>query len=380
MEGSRQVGEKISEWGMHPGPGRGRDVLAPGSAIALTALLLAGCSHQAVGPPPPPPVDWYALSTSGAASAPQNAPTAWERDMADAYVTALASPGLAQLGARLHPNAEGSFSGSQAVHGRDQVVSLHELVFGAFDQRTVIATCVLRTAAAQAIEWTMTGTQIRDWMGVPPTHRPVAFKGVTLLWTHDDGTIVDAHIYFDVAVVKAELGAGPKELVSPPISRDTAPRVRLAQTGSPVEMSNVATMRASLDAVEAKDEAAYLASMTDDVEIYTLERGDPMRGRAGAGAYYAAMDHAIGQLDTSIAHVWGIERFVVVEYSIAGIQLGPVGWVPVMRDRVLGLHIVDVAELRDGRIARIWRYDNPQEIAADNRDAAITAQSLRRRT
>jgi hypothetical protein len=37
-----------------------------------------------------------------------------------------------------------------------------------------------------------------------------------------------------------------------------------------------------------------------------------------------------------------------------------------MRDRVLGLHIVDVAELRDGRIARIWRYDNPQEIAADN--------------
>jgi ketosteroid isomerase-like protein len=337
-----------------------------GSTIALTALLLAGCSHEAVGPPPPPPVDWRALSTSGAASAPKTPLTARERDVADAYVAALASPGLAQLGARLHPNVEGSFAGSQAVHGRDQVVSLHEFLFGAFDQRTVIATRVLRTKTAQAIEWTMTGTQIRDWMRVPPTHEPVAFKGVTLLWTHDDGTIVDVHIYFDVAVVKAELGAGPKELVSPPIPRDTVLRVRLEQTDSPVEMSNVATMRASLDALEAKDETAYLASMTDAVEIYTLERGDPMRGRSGAGAYYAAMDHAIGQLDTTITHVWGIASFVVVEYSIAGVQLGPVGWVPLRRERVLGLHIVDVAELRDGRIGRIWRFDNPQEIAADN--------------
>jgi len=337
----------------------------PGSTIALTALL-AGCSHETVGSPPSPPVDWRALSTSGAASAPKNPPTARERDVADAYVAPLASPGLTQLGARLHPNAEGSFSGSQAVRGRNQVMSLHELLFGAFAQRTVVATRVLRTGTAQAIEWTMTGTQIRDWMRVPSAHRPVAFKGITLLWTNDDGMIIDAHVYFDVAVVKTELGAGPKELVSPPISRDTAPPVRLEQTGSPAEMSNVATMRASLDALEAKDEAAYLASMTDDVEIYTLERVDPMRGRAGAAAYYAAVDHAIGQLDTTLTHVWGIASFVVVEYSIAGLQLGPVGWVPFMRDRVLGLHIVDVAELRDGRIARIWRYDNPQEMAADN--------------
>jgi ketosteroid isomerase-like protein len=337
-----------------------------GSTLALTALLLAGCSHETAGPPPPPPVDWRALSTSGDGSAQRNPPTARERDVADAYVTALASPGLGQLGTRLHPAADGSFAGSPAVHGREQVVSLHELLFGAFDQRTVIATRVLRTATAQAIEWTMTGTQTRDWMRVPPTHRPVAFKGVTLLWTNDDGTIVDAHIYFDVALVETELGAGPKELVSPSIPRDTAPRVRLEQTGSPVEMSNVATMRASLDALETKDEAAYLASMTEDVEIYTLERGDPMRGRAGAAAYYTAMDHTIGQLDTTITHVWGIASFVVVEYSIAGLQLGPVGWVPFVRDRVLGLHVVDVAEFRDGRIARIWRYDNPLEITADN--------------
>ena len=91
-----------------------------------------------------------------------------------------------------------------------------------------------------------------------------------------------------------------------------------------------------------------------------------MRGRAGAGTYYSAMDQAIGQLDTTISHVWGIASFVVVEYSIAGLQLGPIGWVPFRRDHVVGLHVVDVDELRDGRIARIWRYDNPQEIATDN--------------
>jgi hypothetical protein len=54
-------------------------------------------------------------------------------------------------------------------------------------------------------------------------------------------------------------------------------------------------------------------------------------------------------------------QYAVVEYTIAGEQLGPIGWVPAQKDAVIRLHLVDVNELRDGRIARIWRYDNPAE-------------------
>jgi hypothetical protein len=75
------------------------------------------------------------------------------------------------------------------------------------------------------------------------------------------------------------------------------------------------------------------------------------------------MHKAIAQLDTTVVNGWGISTFAIVEYTIAGEQLGPIGWIPMQKDAVFRLHVVDVAELRDGRIARVWRYDNPSEMA-----------------
>ena len=51
-----------------------------------------------------------------------------------------------------------------------------------------------------------------------------------------------------------------------------------------------------------------------------------------------------------------------MEYSITGEQLAPIGWVPLQRDRVVRLHAVDVNEVRNAKIARVWRYDNPAEM------------------
>jgi hypothetical protein len=202
-------------------------------------------------------------------------------------------------------------------------------------------------------------------MEVIATQKPVVFNGVTLLWTNDDGTIGDAHVYFDMAVVKGQLGSGPRELLKLPPPRMPSTQQRLEQAGTPVEMGNVAAVRAEIDALDALDETTYLSSRTDDVEVYTPERAEPMRGKAAAGAYYESLDHAIAQLETTIRSAWGVANFVVVEYSIPGMQIGPLGRMPLGRNQVIGLHIVDVAELRGGRIAMIHRYDNLDEIAMD---------------
>jgi hypothetical protein len=103
--------------------------------------------------------------------------------------------------------------------------------------------------------------------------------------------------------------------------------------------------------------------MSDDVEVYTLEHVTPAHGKAEAKAYYKGMHKAIGQLDTTIMGAWGVTRFAIVEYSIAGEQLGPIMWMPSQRDKVIRFELVDVCEIRDGKIARIWRYDNPIQIA-----------------
>jgi steroid delta-isomerase-like uncharacterized protein len=335
------------------------------AALGVSFVLLPACSGETVAQPPPAPVDWRSLQARAPVDAGGRAPTAKERAVAESYTAALESPAFGQLGPLLDEDPHLAFPGMTDARGRDAVVHAHEVLFGAFDQRKFATSRVWRTDSQQCVEWTMSGTQARDWMGVTVTHKPVAFKGLTLLWTKDDGSISDVHPYFDVAVVKAQLGIGPKELLSLPTASAPgatgAPQV-VEQAGSPEEKNNVASVHASLDLLESNDQPGYLATMTDDVEVSTSQRAQPMRGKDDLRAYYKAMHKAIGQLDTTVTNVWGAAQFVIVEYDIAGEQLGPIGWIPAQRDKVIRLHVLDVAEMRDSKIARVWRYDNLAEI------------------
>jgi ketosteroid isomerase-like protein len=283
--------------------------------------------------------------------------------MARVYTGTLVSAGFAGLSSVLDESATARFPGMPVVLGRDRVVVLHELLLGAFDDRRVYLRRVLKAGGAVVAEWTFTGTQTRDWMQVAPTHRPVAFEGVTLLWTGATGTITDVHVYFDVARVKAQLGAGPKELRGlPAIALPTGPPEALEREDSAREMGDVAVVRTELDALEARDEKSYLATMSEDVVLATAERAEPARGLAAIQGAYKNIVDSINELDTAVMNVWGVGAFVAAEYTITGMQRAAIGWVPLARDRVVTLHVVDVVELRDGRITRISRYDNPGEV------------------
>jgi ketosteroid isomerase-like protein len=333
--------------------------------VALLAGLLVGCSSETVAQPPPPPVNWNALHVPPKPDAGADIVSAMERALPDTYAAALASPGFARLAPLLDDEAHFASPGMDDARGRSAVVHANELLLGAFDQRKVSLSRVWRTPSEQAIEWTFAGAQERDWLGIPATHKAVTFKGLTLLWTKDDGSIVDEHVYFDVAVVKAQLGVGPKDLLAlPPAAAGGGPPQVFEQVGSAEEKANVAAIRASLDALEKNDEAGYAGAMTEDVEVTTPEKPQPLRGRDGAKAYFRAMHKAIGQLDTTVDGIWGVGRFVIVEYSISGEQIGPIAWIAPQRDKVIRLQLADIAELRDGKIARLWRYDNPAQIVA----------------
>jgi ketosteroid isomerase-like protein len=330
------------------------------TVVLVTSLVAGACSSESVARPPPPPVNWRSLDARPAASdAGTITATERERATADAYPKALASAALAELGRYLDEDAHFTFAGYRDVHGRENVVQVHNALFGAFDPRTFVASRVLLTDSAQIVEWTMTGAH-------NATHKQVTFKGVALLWTKDDGSIADVHLYFDDALAKAQLGIGPKALVglpAPPMP--SGERQEVEQTRSPDESANVAVIRAALEALENADESAYVATMTDDVEVTTLESAKPSRGKPAARGYLKAMHKAIGQLDTSIDNVWGIGPYVVVEYHIVGEQRGPLAWIPAQKDNLLKMFLVDVSEMRGGKIAHVWRYDNPAQILSE---------------
>jgi|HubBroStandDraft_4_1064222.scaffolds.fasta_scaffold50703_2 ketosteroid isomerase-like protein len=344
-------------------------VLAVSCLFSL--VVVAACSSETVAPPPKPPVGSL---TPVAVSGPKvDVVTAKERALPEIYVKALSSSaadGGAQFGdiaPLMNSDLSGFFSpGATPEHDPTAIAAAHNKLFGAFDDRKMTLTRIWRTPNEQTVEWTMTATHAREWKGVAPTHKPVTIKGVTLLWTKDDGSITDIHVYFDVAVVKAELGVGPKDVEPPAASAPPAggPQDLLqASPPSADETKDVDVVKSAFDSLENLSEAGYVGAMADDVEVYSLEHAAPvMHGKADAKAYYKAMHKAIGQLDTTIMGEWGVGKFAIVEYSIAGEQIGPIQWIPAQRDKVVRFELVDICELRDGKIARVWRYDNPGQV------------------
>ncbi len=320
---------------------------------ALLVSVCGACGSDRVEAPPPVPVNWASLDRAASPPPQAHAPTARERATAEGYVAGLASPQLANIGPLFDEMGHIAF-GRKDARTRAKVVALHEQLFGAFDQRTTAATRVWRTEDTQFVEWTMSAVQARDWLNVPATQRPVAMRGIALLWTKDDGTITDAHLYFSVAAVKAQLGVGSKELQQRAAGLQQPTKgPPVEQAGSAQEQDDVQVVRDELDFLEQQKDTQYLALFTDDAEVHTLTMS-PMRGKEDLRTYFRSINRAIGQLDTTIATVKGIGSFVVVEYTISGVQLGQSGLQP---NSTLRLYVTDVVELRDERIASVWRYD-----------------------
>jgi ketosteroid isomerase-like protein len=326
------------------------------------AIGLAGCASETVMRPPPPPVDWASLEARS--PSPDTGPptaTAKERAAAHAYLEALASPNGAALAGVLDEDAHFAFAGLKDVFGRDNVVRAHQILLGTFEPRSFVASRLLITHDSQIIEWVMAGVHTS-------THKRVAFKGLSLLWTKDDGAISNVRLYFDELAVSAQTGIGPKALRASPRASEQVGVAQAAsyeevdQTRSPEESANVTAVRALLDAFENANADAYAGAMTDDVEVTSLASAEPLRGKAAARAYVKAMHKSIAELDVSIDNVWGVGPFVVVEYHIVGEQRGPLGVVPAQKDNLFKMYVVDVVRLREGKMAQIQRYDNPAQI------------------
>lgn len=344
-------------------------------AMCLSALIVAmgGCSSATVAPPPPLPVG--SLEMQAVHNDHANLLTEKERALPGLYIGALASSDggapFALLSALVDPDlTEFSFPGMFTTHEATGVVAAHARLFGAFDDRQFVLTRTWRTPDQQIFEWVMSGTHAGEWFGVAATRKPIAFKGVTWLWTKDDGSIRDIHIYFDVGLVKAQLGGpGASALadMKPPTPLLASAAQVFDQVGSDAEKAAVALVTSWLDSLETNKQSEYLGHLSDDFELYPLESAAPLHGKEQQKRYFEAAHRAIGQLDVSVSAVQGAGPYVVVEYDIDGEQLAPLTWIPSVASipikslQVVHFDLVDVCEVHDGKIRRVWRYDNPSQ-------------------
>jgi len=338
------------------------------AALALLAAFAQACASETVAMWPAPPVHFLTAPIVASASSPTT-PTDKERGLADSYMKALASPGFVELGPIVDEQARFAL-GARNTHGRERVLKEHNDVFGAFDQRHFVTNRVWLTDStrpldSQALEWTMTGIHARPFLGVAPTHKPVVIKGLTLLWTSDSGIISDLHVYFDEELIRAQLGGGPAELqkLVTPLA-DSEAHQTYERSGAPQEATNVALARAMIQALEDGQETSFLATFDDKLEITSLDHAEPARGKIAARQYFQSMRSSIRHLDTVVQNAWGVGSFAVVEYAITGLQQAPLPRIPFAAGRPLHTQFVDIVEIKDGRMAHIWRYADPIAFAS----------------
>lgn len=337
---------------------RNRSIIA-----GLVGVALCACSEERVGPPPPVPTG--SLAPVAVIDGGTDIVSAKEKALGAVFADAIMSPGLEKLGPMLDEDAHFLSPDMEDAHDRPNVIKAMDNLFGAFDGRKFVESRLWRTPNEQTIEWTLVGTQARTWKGVQPTNKLVTFQGLTLVWTKDDGSITDIHVYVDIGAVMAQLGAPPAKAFPalPQPSLPTAPLqvFERSQAASADEENNVAIARASLDALENNNEAAYLSTFDDAVEVYTQEHSAPLH-KDDLKTDFRLTRKQIGQLDTTVKHAWGVAQFAIVEYTIDGEQLGPISWIPAQPDTVIRLQVVDIEEIRAGKIVKLWRYDNPMQI------------------
>ena len=148
-------------------------------------------------------------------------------------------------------------------------------------------------------------------------------RASTLLWTKDDGTLTDVHVYFDVAAVKALLGAGPRELegLAPPADtlRPGAGRSRRGPRSRTTRRPCAPRSQRSRTTARARTSTPWPTRSRSTRSIAPSRR----RGREEQRAYFKAMHKAIAQLDTTIDKRSSVGPYAIVEYSITGEQLAP---------------------------------------------------------
>jgi ketosteroid isomerase-like protein len=270
-------------------------------SLLLTAgAIIIGCSGaETVTRPPPPPVAWETLEPKPPKpDAGQVGATSKERAAADAYLKALSAASFGSLGALLDEDARFSFAGQKDVHGRDNILKMHEALFSTLTARSFVPERQFSTDGAQIVEWIGKGIK---------NGNPVTFRGLAILATKDDGTIANVALYFDETLPAAN---------PPPGSH-----LEVEQARSTEETTNVGVVRTELDALETKDAGASV-----------------LRG------IYKSIAH----IDISVDDLWGVGSYVIAAYHVTGEQ----------KKDLIKLYVVDVIELQDGKISNFRRYAN----------------------
>ena len=197
--------------------------------------------------------------------------------------------------------------------------------------------------------------------GRTPSGRPMGHEGLLFYRFDPSGLIKEERRYLDSATPMAQLGLlGP----SPVRARPTLPGTMLAHIAgtSPREERNAGLVRSTFAALDAGDEAAFLAAFAEDGVLDDLSEPGPSAGKPGVKAWFEGWTHAAAGARTEIATLAAIGDDVLVETVVRGRLHAPLGRLT-PSDRPFAVHRAAIVQMKDDKIAHLAVFMNTKELA-----------------
>lgn len=94
-------------------------------------------------------------------------------------------------------------------YGRDAFKAYGRALRTAFPDMNIVNDDIVFDGKHLLVRWTMTGTHLGSYFGVPPTGRPVNITGDDIMVLNDDGQIRQLYLEQDMVNLLAQMGLIP---------------------------------------------------------------------------------------------------------------------------------------------------------------------------
>jgi ketosteroid isomerase-like protein len=197
--------------------------------------------------------------------------------------------------------------------------------------------------------------------GRTPGGQAMGHEGLLFYRFHASGLIGEEHRYLDSLTPMAQMGVfGAIQARAIP----TLPTELKAYVDrhSYDEEKNVATVRASIAALDSKNEGAFLATIAEDSVLDELIYPQPYVGKHNAKAWFATWSGAVPDASTEITAIFGVGEFVLLKSVVRGTLKGPLGRLA-PSNKQFTVHRGAIVRLKDGKLTQISAFMNSKEIA-----------------
>jgi steroid delta-isomerase-like uncharacterized protein len=242
--------------------------------------------------------------------------------------------------------------------GREAIAQSWQKLFDAFPDYKTGASRVWTKGDVVVVEWAFNATHQGDLWGIKGTEKKVGSYGIDVMMFTPEGQVKEHHVYYDGATILSQIGLS-KQKARPIPTIPTTPQA-FSSNGAE-DAKNVDAVKAMNAAFEAKKDADFVATMADTVEWDDMTQPQTMKGKADAKKFMKEMTTGFPDLKGTITNTWAVGDYVITENQWTGTHKGTFFGMPATKKPVTS-KLVDVVQLKDGKIVRGWSYSNAADV------------------